>query len=154
MYFKTLNSPLGPITLFAESDNIVALEFGSVLTYRSSPLLEVAISQLRAYFNGSLKNFNLPLKASGTDFQKSVWNSLLEIQYGSSSSYGDIAINVNSSPRAVGGACGKNPIPIIIPCHRVLATNSKVGGFRGDGGIRAKIALLHIEGINIKNLHQ
>ena len=150
MYFKTTKTPFGPVTLFAEAENIIAIEFGSVAEERLSPLLSDAVSQLEAYFTGQLKHFSLPLKTSGTVFQKAVWNCLVEIPYGSTRSYGDIARDVGSSPRAVGGACAKNPISIIIPCHRVLAANSKIGGFSFHCGIYTKISLLRIEGIFVK----
>jgi methylated-DNA-[protein]-cysteine S-methyltransferase len=112
MYFKTTKSPLGPITLFAEVDNVISLEFGTVRENKSSPLIKEAISQLKAYFKGQLKHFNLPLNAPGTDFQKTVWGLVIKIPYGSTRSYSQLSQDLSSSPRAVGGACGKNPIPI------------------------------------------
>lgn len=150
MDFKTIRSPLGPLTLFADADKIIALEFVSVAESRPSPLLKEGFSQLAAYFNGRLKEFSLPLKASGTSFQVAVWNHLIEIPYGSTRSYGELARDLGSSPRSVGGACGKNPISIIVPCHRVLAKNSKIGGFSGNGGTHTKAKLLRIEGIVLK----
>lgn len=150
MYFKTTHSPLGPLTLFVEANSIVALEFGSAPENKPSPLLKEAISQLAAYFSGRLKYFNLPLKISGTNFQKSVWHHLVKIPYGSTRSYGDISRDLGSAPRAVGGACGKNPIPIIVPCHRVISANSKAGGFSRGSGTNTKVSLLRIEGIILK----
>ena len=114
MYFKTTKSPLVPITVFAEADYIIALEFGSVPENKSSPLLEDAVLQLASYFKGDHKHFSIPISATGTNFQKTVWSFLIEIPYGSTLSYGDIARDLGSSPRAIGGACGKNPISIII----------------------------------------
>ena len=146
MYFKTIQSPLGPLTLFAEVDSIIALKFGTVTENRLSPLLKEAISQLKAYFKGQLKHFDLPLKTPGTDFQKAVWKLIVEIPHGSTRSYGQLADDLGSAPRAVGGACGKNPIPIIVPCHRVLAANYKVGGFSGGNGTQTKVSLLRFEG--------
>lgn len=151
MYFKSTKSPLGPLTVFADADSIVAIEFGHVREQMSSPLLKQAISQLESYFRGHLKYFSLPLEAYGTNFQKTVWSRLIKIPYGSTRSYGDIARDLDSSPRAIGGACGKNPIPIIIPCHRVLTVNSKIGGF-SCGGASTKTSLLRIEGITLKKL--
>jgi methylated-DNA-[protein]-cysteine S-methyltransferase len=150
MYFKTTKSPLGPLTLFAEVNGIVALEFGKIPEERSSPLLQEAISQLAAYFKGDLKHFELPLRATGTDFQKAVWDLIVEIPYGSTRSYGDLSRDLESAPRAVGGACGKNPIPIIVPCHRIRAANYKVGGFSGGDGTDTKVSLLRIEGVILK----
>ena len=150
MYFKTTKSPLGPLTLFAEVNGIVALEFGNIPEERSSPILQEATSQLAAYFKGGLKHFDLPLRATGTDFQKAVWDLIVEIPYGSTRSYGDLSRDLESAPRAVGGACGKNPIPIIVPCHRIRAANYKVGGFSGGDGTDTKISLLRIEGVILK----
>ena len=152
MYFKTIKSPLGPLTLFAKANGIVALEFGNVHEDKSSPLLKEAISQLTAYFKGDLKHFDLPLRATGTNFQKAVWNLIAEIPYGSTRSYGDLSHDLESAPRAVGGACGKNPIPIIVPCHRILAANHKIGGFSSSDGPATKVSLLRLEGINFQNL--
>ena len=150
MYFETTNSALGPLTLFAEADKIIALEFGSVAKDRPTPILREAILQLKAYFIGQLTYFNLPIKTSGTNFQQDVWGLILKIPYGTTLSYGELAQNLNSAPRSIGGACGKNPIPIIVPCHRVLAANYKIGGFSGGYGISTKTSLLRLEGINIK----
>ena len=150
MYFSTTKSPLGPLTLFAEVNGIVALEFGNIPEERSSPILQEAISQLAAYFKGDLKHFDLPLRATGTDFQKAVWDLIIEIPYGSTRSYGDLSHDLKSAPRAVGGACGKNPIPIIVPCHRIRAANYKVGGFSGGDGTDTKISLLRIEGVILR----
>lgn len=149
MYYQSIKSPLGPLTLFADEDAIVVLEFGQVPEGETSPLLEVAKAQLAAYFRGELKQFDLPLKADGTPFQKSVWKLMREIPYGQTRSYGDLAKKLKSAPRAVGGACGRNPIPIIVPCHRVLAADRKIGGFSGGAGTDTKIALLRLEGVDI-----
>ena len=150
MYFRTTKSPLGPLTLFAEVNGIVALEFGNIPEDRSSPLLQEAISQLTAYFKGDLKHFDLPLRATGTDFQKAVWDLIVKIPYGSTRSYGDLSRDLESAPRAVGGACGKNPIPIIVPCHRILAASYKIGGFSGGDGSDTKFSLLRLEGVTLK----
>ena len=150
MYFKTTKSPLGPLTLFAEVDGIVALEFGNVKEEKSSLLLKEAISQLAAYFKGGLKQFDLPLRATGTDFQKTVWDLIVEVPYGSTRSYGDLSHELERAPRAVGGACGKNPIPIIVPCHRILAASYKIGGFSGGDGSDTKFSLLRLEGVTLK----
>jgi methylated-DNA-[protein]-cysteine S-methyltransferase len=150
MYFSTTKSPLGPLTLFAEVNGIVALKFGNIPEEKSSPILQEAISQLVAYFKGDLKHFDLPLRATGTDFQKAVWDLIVEIPYGSTRSYGDLSRDLESAPRAVGGACGKNPIPIIVPCHRIRAANYKVGGFSGGDGADTKVSLLRIEGVILK----
>jgi len=147
MYFTTTKSPLGPLTLFADDNNIIALEFGCVDIEKPSKLLKKATSQLDAYFKGHLKYFSLPLKTSGTSYQQNVWELILKIPYGQTLSYGELACKLKSSPRSVGGACGKNPIPIIIPCHRVLKANNKIGGFSPGFSISTKASLLQLEGL-------
>lgn len=140
-----MNSPFGPLTLFEEEGRLVALEWGRTSANRSSPLLTMARDQLNAYFDGRLKTFTLPLKPSGTGFQHSVWALMREIPYGASRTYGDLAKALGSAPRAVGGACGRNPLPIIIPCHRVIGAGGKMTGYSGGGGIETKLALLRLE---------
>ena len=104
-----------------------------------------AKAQINAYFCGELKEFSLPIKAEGTPFQKSVWDALLQIPYGETISYGEIAKQIGNlaASRAVGMANGKNPISIIVPCHRVIGANGKLVGY--GGGMPRKIALLELE---------
>ncbi len=142
----SLHSPLGDITLFEEDGSIVALEWGWSSYQESSPILDKAKQQLDDYFDGKRTTFDLPLAPNGTDFQKRVWDKMLTIQSGDTLTYKEISDALKSAPRAVGGACGKNPIPIIIPCHRVLASNGGFGGYSGDGGIDTKKQLLTLEG--------
>jgi len=112
-----------------------------------SSLMRNTALELHAYFDGRLREFSIPLKAEGTDFQMSVWEALQEIPYGETLSYKEVAEQIGKpkAARAIGGAVGKNPIPIIIPCHRVLAAGGKLGGFAG--GTDIKKWLLAIEGI-------
>ena len=147
MFFETIKTPHGPITLFAEDNSVIALEFGSIPQKKSTRLLKEATNQLKAYFKGRLKHFSLPLNASGTPFQEEVWDLILKIPYGTTQSYSDLAEKLNSAPRPVGMACGRNPIPIIIPCHRVLRANYKIGGFSAGFGSSTKKSLLLFEGI-------
>ncbi len=148
MTHLTLRSPVGPLSLFSDAaaTAIVALEFGKAPDGPSSPLLERARDQLNAYFAGRLTAFDLPLDPAGTAFQKNVWRLMVDIPIGHSRTYGDLARILKSSARAVGGACGKNPIAIIIPCHRVLAANGAIGGYSGGGGPDTKRFLLNLEG--------
>lgn len=147
MNIKTLNTPVGAITLFAVEQQIIVVEWGRAGSENEScPLLEEAGVQLNAYFDGRLKNFDLPLEPEGTEFQKSVWQQMSQIPYGETRSYGDLSDQLQSAPRAVGGACGKNPIPIIIPCHRILGGNGKMTGYSGGDGIETKMQLLRLEG--------
>ncbi|WP_414652559.1 methylated-DNA--[protein]-cysteine S-methyltransferase, partial [Hypericibacter adhaerens] len=111
-----------------------------------SPLLDRARAQLEAYFAGRRDGFDLPLAPRGTGFQRKVWERMRRIPYGATWSYAELARDVGSVARAVGQACGANPIPIIIPCHRVLAENGGLGGFSGAGGTESKSFLLELEG--------
>jgi len=108
------------------------------------PFVEASV-QLDAYFAGELKEFDLPLKPKGTAFQESVWQVLTEIPYGETWSYGQLATNIGNpkASRAVGAANGVNPIPVIIPCHRVIGASGKLTGF--GGGIETKQFLLELE---------
>ena len=147
----SLNSPVGALTVFAFEDQIVALDWGFVDEIESTPLLEEAQKQLNAYFAGRLHSFDLPLAPDGTDFQKIVWQAMGKIPMGQTATYKELAA-MAGSPKAfqsVGTACGLNPIPILIPCHRVLATGDKPGGYSGHGGLETKRALLKIEGVDL-----
>ncbi|WND03671.1 methylated-DNA--[protein]-cysteine S-methyltransferase [Temperatibacter marinus] len=148
----SLHTPIADITLYEHQEKIVALDWGWVEDQEKSPLLLEAKNQLDAYFDGQLTSFDLPLDPYGTDHQKRVWTRMASIQYGETMSYGALAKNLSSSAQAVGTACGRNPIPIILPCHRVVATGEKgsekwLGGYSGDGGIWTKKALLILEEI-------
>ena len=146
MTHASMTSPLGQLTLFAEEGAIVAVEWGRAGGGGSSPLLDEARNQLNAYFDGRLEVFDLPLAPAGTQFQRSVWGRLLTIPFGAVRTYGDVAGALASAPRAVGGACGRNPIPIIIPCHRVVGQRGRMTGYSGGGGIATKKTLLRLEG--------
>ena len=144
----TLDSPVGCLALRARGDDIVALDWVDEMTPRPNiPVLNEAARQLDAYFAGTLTAFDLPLKPDGTLHQKKVWDDMMTIPYGGLRSYGDMAMAIGSSARAVGTACGKNPIPIIVPCHRVIATGGGMGGYSGRGGLETKRALLILEGV-------
>jgi len=145
----SMHSPVGDITVSEEDGAIVSVDWGWGRDQQPTPLLKKAKKQLEDYFDGKLIAFNLPLAPMGTDFQKKVWNQMLKIPYGGTKTYLNIAKTLRSAPRAVGGACGRNPIPIIIPCHRVLATNGGLGGYSGDGGLVTKTALLTLEGATL-----
>ncbi len=115
----------------------------------TSPLLERAAQQLVEYFAGTRRDFDLPVALQGTEFQQSVWSQLNDIGFGQVASYGELGLATGraTAGRAVGGAVGANPIPIIVPCHRVLATNSRITGYSGGEGIPTKAWLLAHEGI-------
>lgn len=145
----SMHSPVGDITISEEDGAVVSLDWGWAMSNKPTSLLRRAERQLNSYFDGKLEEFDLPLNPAGTDFQKRVWKLMTKIPYGRTRSYGDIAEKLRSAPRAVGGACGENHIPIIIPCHRVLAANGKMGGYSGDGGLDTKTALLRLEGAKL-----
>ena len=136
-------SLLGPITIFEEGGKIISLLFSYSEHSDSSPLLEKAKEEIEEYFQGKRKIFDLPLDAKGTEFQKRVWKELLDIRYGETLSYGEIGDRIGTKAyRAIGNACGKNPIPILIPCHRVVGKDN-IGGF--SLGLDLKRKLLDIE---------
>ncbi len=142
-----LLTPVGYLTAFSDGDAVVAIEFGRVAAgNEADDISETARQQLNAYFAGCLRRFDLPLRPSGTAFQQAVWQSMLDIPFGETRTYGEIANDVGSPARAVGGACGANPIPIVIPCHRVLGKGGRLVGYSGGEGPEVKQALLTLEG--------
>jgi methylated-DNA-[protein]-cysteine S-methyltransferase len=141
---RSLASPLGPLTLVEEGGALVSLAFGGRRGRDETPLLSRARTQLLEYFAGRRREFALPLAPDGTPFQKTLWQALLAIPYGELRTYCELATELESAPRAVGGACGRNPIPIIIPCHRVVAAGS-LGGYSGGRGFATKRKLLALE---------
>jgi methylated-DNA-[protein]-cysteine S-methyltransferase len=141
----SMPSPIGQLTIEEEDREIVAIRWGDGLPSNGSPLLAEAARQLDAYFAGRLTDFDLPLSPAGSGFEQRVWAAMQTIPYGQTRCYGDLAEAVGSAPRAVGRACGKNPIPIVIPCHRVLA-KAGLGGYSGEGGLVTKQRLLGLEG--------
>jgi methylated-DNA-[protein]-cysteine S-methyltransferase len=141
----SISSPIGGLVLDEESGALVAIRWAEGEGGNSSPLLADAARQLDAYFAGKLSRFDLPLRPAGSGFEQRVWSAMQRIPFGETRSYGDLAGEIGSAPRAVGGACGKNPIPIVIPCHRVLG-KGWLGGYSGSGGLETKKALLALEG--------
>jgi methylated-DNA-[protein]-cysteine S-methyltransferase len=146
MTHTSLNTPLGVLSLFEEAGALVAIEWGRASGEDTTPLLENARAQLDAYFDSALTSFDLPLRPEGTPFQRSVWNSLRRIPHGETVTYGRLANALKTGPRAVAGACSRNPIPIIIPCHRVVGANHLLGGYSGGDGAATKEVLLRLEG--------
>ena len=145
----SIPSPVGELTITEDGDAIVAISWadnpGERPAGNGSPLLAEAAAQLDAYFAGKLTRFDLPLAPSGSPFEIGVWTAMAEIPYGETRCYGELATSVGSAPRAIGRACGRNPIPIVIPCHRVLA-KAGLGGYSGSGGLATKRHLLALEG--------
>ncbi|MBT3305429.1 MAG: methylated-DNA--[protein]-cysteine S-methyltransferase [Alphaproteobacteria bacterium] len=150
MAHLSMNSPIGFLTIFEDDGAIVALDWGRVDNAEPTPMLEAARDQLNDYFDATRKDFDLPLAPRGTSFQCALWNLLCRIPFGQVQTYGDLARQLDSGPRAVGGACGRNPIPIIIPCHRVIGQNGSLTGYSGGDGVNSKRALLRLEGYDIE----
>lgn len=144
MHARSISSPLGPLTVSEDGTAVTAISWISGKT-DATPLLLEACRQLQAYFRKELKDFDLPLRPEGDAFQQSVNTAMCAIPYGETMEYGEIARNLGSMPQPVGNACGRNSIPIIIPCHRVVGA-SGLGGFSAPGGVETKVALLKHEG--------
>ncbi len=140
----SLHTPVGDITLSEEDGAIVSLDWGWVPDQSDTQLLRRASDQLHAYFDGDLRAFDLPLAPPGTAYRRAVWQTLCEIPYGAVSTYQQIAARAGGSPRSVGQANGRNPIAVIIPCHRVVAT-AHLGGYSGGDGLATKRWLLALE---------
>lgn len=141
----SLHSPFGELTVFEEGGSIIALEWGrGAGSGERTPVLVEAKRQLEAYFDDPRTCFDLPLAPAGTPFQRRVWEAMRAIPPGQTMRYGEIAARLGSSARAVGAACGANPIPIIIPCHRVVGSAS-LGGYSGGAGLDTKRHLLALE---------
>lgn len=144
IYRKTINTPAGNMTISCDGEFITSINFGCG-TGTEHSLLDLAAAQLDEYFTGQRRNFDLPIKPDGTEFQKRVWNELLKIPYGETRSYGQIAAAVGNpkASRAVGAANNKNPIAIVIPCHRVIGADGLLTGYAG--GLDIKSLLLETE---------
>lgn len=140
----SLQPQVGWLTLVEEDGAITQVDWGQCET-ENSPVLRDACAQLTAYFDRTRTGFDLPLRPRGSDFQRKFYDTLCAIPYGETRTYGEIAAELGVSAQAIGQACGANPIPILIPCHRVLAANG-LGGYSGAGGVEAKVALLKLEG--------
>ncbi len=143
----SMHTPHGDLTLFDnDKGSLIALDWGWAPLQQKTNLLVEAKRQLDLYFDGELTRFDLPLAPDGTAFQKKIWAAMNAIPYGETMTYGDIAKKIGTAAQAVGNACGANPLPIVQPCHRVLAAGGKIGGYSGEGGAETKAALLALEG--------
>jgi len=144
-----LKTLVGDLTLFESDGKLIALDWGlgmKASRTTKNPVLAQTAEALRDYFRTGGENFkSLSLDPAGTPFQKRVWKEMQNIPAGQVKTYGEIAKKLKSSARAVGTACGANPIPILIPCHRVVGQSS-LGGYSGDGGLNTKSDLLRLEG--------
>ena len=152
-YFMSIASPVGRILLISDKTHLKTVTFSDELVEESESQPEILVQsaiQLDEYFAGTRTKFDLDLAPDGTEFQKKVWNQLLRVPFGSTKSYREIAVELGSSlnTRAVGTANGKNPIPIIVPCHRIIGHDGKLVGYAG-GIERKKWLLLH----EVKHTH-
>jgi methylated-DNA-[protein]-cysteine S-methyltransferase len=154
--YSIMDSPVGSLYLIVQNDHLKAITWGaqdfarikmdpSIELAPQNPLLRETEKQLHAYFSGTLCNFDLPLDADGTAFQKQVWDALTTIPYGETRSYAQIATQIDNpkAVRAVGMTNSKNPISIIVPCHRVIGANGTLTGYAG--GLDKKTFLLDLE---------
>ena len=155
-YLRRITSPIGRIEITSDGEHItsLAIEREGHLPHeerdeQSTPVLDIAVSQLDEYFAGARQDFDVPVLLTGTAFQKAVWAELNALPFGTVASYGSVGLATGrpTAGRAVGGAVGANPVPIIVPCHRILASNGRITGYSAGEGIATKAWLLAHEGI-------
>jgi methylated-DNA-[protein]-cysteine S-methyltransferase len=137
-------SPVGGVGFDASDGAITRLLWGQAGSLTHGALFDQARAEMAAYFAGDLTVFTVPLAPRGSPFQQRFYAALCAIPYGETQTYGDLAKSLNVSAQAIGRACGANPIAILIPCHRVLGAQG-LGGYSGEGGVDAKVALLRLE---------
>jgi methylated-DNA-[protein]-cysteine S-methyltransferase len=156
LHLRRIDSPIGRIEVVGNGRAItsLAIERGGSLPHDDEPehgdaVLDRAVEQLSEYFAGRRHDFDLPVELAGTAFQRAVWEQLVQLQWGEVISYGELghATGRPTAGRAVGGAVGANPVPIIVPCHRVLGVSGRITGYSGGEGIPTKSWLLEHEGI-------
>lgn len=148
---RTIKTDIGCLNLIVENEKLVGLEFVSGESFNTddSDFLLRVEKEIQEYMQGERKIFDIPIFFKGSSFQEDVWNALRRIPYGEVRSYQEVAQMINNPKacRAVGNACNKNPIAIIVPCHRVIASHHKIGGF--GGGLDCKQRLFKIENIEL-----
>jgi methylated-DNA-[protein]-cysteine S-methyltransferase len=140
----SFDSPIGRLAIAEAGGAIVAIRWAADGEGEATPLLREVLRQLTAYFDGRARRFDLPLAPAGTSFERRVWTAMRAIPYGETRRYGELAMEIGSAPRAIGRACARNPIAIVVPCHRVLARDG-IGGYSGGAGLATKRALLALE---------
>ena len=144
MNIAGLYTPVGRLSLAEENGAIVKLLWGDTDQGETTPALQEGLRQLEAFFAGERDDFDLPLAPAGSPFQQDVYKAMLAIPKGATRTYGDIANELGVPAQPVGQACGSNPIPVIIPCHRVVGAEG-LGGYSAAGGVETKITLLKFE---------
>lgn len=140
-----INTPTGPFEIIETEGKITSATWRSCDAQDDTPLLRRAADQVTAYFSGKLRDFDLPMQVAGSPFQQQVCTQIAAIPYGDTVTYGEIAKTLGAPAQAVGRGCGGNPIPLFIPCHRVLGATG-LGGFSGGSGVETKVWLLRHEG--------
>lgn len=152
LYFIVINPiPAVILTLTADDNNLLRIDFGAPkpanAIEKATPILASAAQQLEEYFHGLRRDFTIPLKANGTQFQQQVWQALTHIPYGTTHTYKELAETIGKpkASRAVGSSCNRNPLPIVIPCHRVIGSSGSLTGYAG--GLELKAMLLKMEKI-------
>jgi methylated-DNA-[protein]-cysteine S-methyltransferase len=155
-WLHRLDSPIGRLELTSDGTALTSLTIEregqlplDALPLRANRVLDRAARQLEEYFAGRRRSFSIPLAARGTPFQHAIWDQLSDLEWGEVTTYGELGMGTGrpTAGRAVGGAIGANPIPIIVPCHRVLGSDGRVTGYSGGQGIPTKLWLLEHEGI-------
>jgi methylated-DNA-[protein]-cysteine S-methyltransferase len=153
---RRLDSPIGRIELVGDGTAVISLRIErgghlplEELSEHSDTVLDRAATQLTEYFSGQRKTFDVPITLAGTAFQMAVWDLLNQLPFGAVTTYGEIGFATGrpTAGRAVGGAIGANPVPILVPCHRVLASNGKITGYSAGNGVPTKVWLLDHEGM-------
>ncbi|NLG37444.1 MAG: methylated-DNA--[protein]-cysteine S-methyltransferase [Clostridiales bacterium] len=144
LYEKTMSTPIGPLTIAADRFGICRVAFGAqspTSGHGAEPLPFRTEEQLAAYFAGALRAFSLPLSLTGSPFSLRVWQACLEIPYGQTLTYGELALRIGApgAARAVGGALNRNPVPILIPCHRVVGAGGALTGYAGGVGVKERL---------------
>jgi methylated-DNA-[protein]-cysteine S-methyltransferase len=142
----SLDTQFGHLTVSEDDGHIIAVQWGGRAKGKASSALVEAKQQLLEYFAHRRRDFDLPYTLDGTAVELGVWRLLAEIPYGQTRSYGELGRALGLAPRAVGRACGSNPLPILIPCHRVIGTAGNLGGYSGGEGAETKRRLLQLEG--------
>jgi methylated-DNA-[protein]-cysteine S-methyltransferase len=145
MPVSVVDSPVGRLGIAERDGAIIRVSWSAAPDGALTALLTEAARQMAAYFAGEIETFDLPLNPGGSDLERQVFDAMREIPYGQTRTYGEIARDLGTYGQPVGRACGANPIPVIIPCHRVLSATG-LGGYSGAGGVETKIALLKLEG--------
>lgn len=149
MAARSIDTPVGVLTLQSNGEAISRVFWSdsgvSAAIDETDSICDIAAEQLLSYFFGHRKQFTVPVSLGGSDLQRKVWRVMREIPFGDVLTYGDVARAVGSEPQAVGTACGQNPVPVIVPCHRIVGAGGKLTGFSGGRGIETKAFLLDHE---------